>query len=452
MRKMVKKVFGTILAASLLLGSLSGAVLAEKTYPDAEKWGFETDWQLSNKSEDKHVSYNTTDTANILEGKRSLKITGDADIANVGVHTSYIPAAAGSGKTQYVTGKIKVDFEKESESKLVVAMLDGDVTVGSLDGARNVWSYTFGESCGWTDIRLESMSDPQGEKIMYIVIWLTGEGTVYADDFKLVEDDNMTKNSTFLPNPKYPNRVAGWNNVSSRGAWGTDWSYDSESGALKLEKTVDTVWLYTAAPYANKMEKGETYKVSLRFKADAANRDPGIYVLYSQPTNKESKLSAFGNKVTLTPVGTPVVNEFCDYVGYFTMPDNETHYGFGINGPGSKSTKSKSYYDNFYVEKEKTGAPFVVDESGNGTIEAGGTVTAKMHFAEKEAKNVQMVIAVYSTSGGAKVLESVNIENYAIEAGVPVDKEVSVTVPAGDKTYTAKAFCWDADDLLTPLP
>lgn len=453
MRKMVKKVFGTILAASLILGSLSGAVLAEKTYPDAEKWGFEEDWKMFSETTcilNDNIFYDTDS-----DGNRSLRIVGAAGKTNIGVYTSYKPVAEDAGITMYITGKIKTEGFKE-DSSLSVYLLDGAVTANALtNSARKVVTRTYTADRDWTEIYLDQTVKfkNSGATTMYVAILLTGEGTVYADDFALVHDESMTKNPNFVATGSanvtgtYP-----WIRVSAnRGSWGTEWAYDN--GALKSTDTGKWNLLYMVAPYSNKMVSGEIYKVSIRYKDEDGNT-PYVHVAYQQPTEAltSSNWNGIQNSVSLSLVeGSEDSNGFKQYVGYFTMPADKTHYGYilqGVAGVGKSE-----YYDDFYVEKDETSAPVAIDADADGVIEAGETVTAKMHFAEKEAKNVQMIIAVYSTSGGAKVLESVNIENYAIEASVPVDKEVSVTVPAGEgKTYTAKAFCWDADDMLTPLP
>ncbi len=456
MRKMFKKVFGTILAASLLCSSLSGVVLAEKTYTDADKWGFETDWTPYKDSiPEVDVIYNT-DKANVLQGDRSLKLIGNTS-STIGVLTTYNQLDAESGKTQYVIGKIKADLDEGST--LVVGLYNKQVTYEIGENTRKVVERTFSADCDWTDVYLDSSSfyTEDGEVLkMYVSIMLIGTGTVYADDFALVEDDNMTRNPEFIP--ASATSVQGWSTVSNRGAWGETWS--CEDGALKIVRTKDVEVLYMTAQYANKMQSGEIYKVSLRFKADLATRVPDVRVLYEKPTsNTATTLSSIATKLTLSPVGEVVADQYTDYVGYFMMPADKTHYGYIINGTGSKSAAKKtSYYDDFYVEKDKTSAPIVTD--ADGIIEAGETVTAKMHLAEKEEKNVQLIIAVYSKDGNATVFEAVNFADFAVGPEIENDYstngvgdiEVSVTVPDAEKEYTAKAFCWDADNKLTPLP
>lgn len=457
MRKMFKKVFGTILAASLLLGSLSGGVLAEKTYTDAEKWGFETDWTPYKDSiPEVDVIYNT-DKANVLQGERSLKLIGNAS-STVGVTTTYDQLETESGKTQYVIGKIKADLDEGST--LVVGLYNKQVTYEISGNSRKVAERKFTADCDWTDIYLDgsSLYIDNGEVVkMYVSIMLSGTGTVYADDFALVEDDNMTRNPEFIP--ASATSVQGWATQSGRGVWGRAWNY--EDGALKLVRTADVEWLYTAVPYANKMVSGEIYKVSIRYKADSTTNLPAIYVLYSAPDRTKYTLSHCGVKVTLSPVGEVVADQYTDYVGYFTLPADKTHYGYAIMGTVSKSAAKKtSYYDDFYVEKDKTSAPIVTDADADSTIEAGEIVTAKMHLAEKEEKNVHLIIAVYSKDGNATVFEAVNFADFAVGPEIENDYstngvgdiEVSVTVPDAEKEYTAKAFCWDADNRLTPLP
>lgn len=431
-KKMLKKVFGAFLAGCLFCGGLSGSVLAEKTYKDVEKWGFETNWTKS-YGNNNQVSY-VEDSNYVLQGNRALKLTCSATQDAVIVYNEFTELAEGSGKTQYVTGKIRAELQEGSTAR--VAMHSDKV-----NGNTILTSRVINASCDWTEIYLPQLS--KQNKIMYISITLSGEGTVYADDFKLVEDDNMTINPNFEPNltPNATNHVLGWNYKAARGNWGKSWHYDATYGALKFtdDTSLGYEYLYMSAPYANKLQIGEMYKISVCYKG--AKGAPSLYVSYTN-----SYLDGECAKIQFLPVGGPDADGFTRYVGYFTMPEGKQHYGFGILGEGSEA-----YYDDFYIEKDKTSAPVASDADGNGTISAGETVTAKMHFAEKAEKNVQLIIAVYSKIGDATRLDAVNIENFTVNGAQ--DISTSVTVPEEDgKTYFAKAFCWDKDSMLTPLP
>lgn len=440
MTTLLKKMAAICLALFTLLGvgvmaAEEPETITEETWLTDEKWGFETDagWSLCN---DMTSIWNETlflveDADAVLGGKKMLKLWADGgiDFYSAGVQTSF-PEGTEAGKTYAISGFLKAE-DMAIDSIVKIGFYNGAVTDN-----RKIEEYTYGENISdWTPFYF-SPTQKYGMDL-FIKISLEGAGTVYVDEVRPTKSDNLAVNGGF--DPIYvptidQNKVFGWTQVSGRGDWGTNWFYDETFGCMRHEKGTNT-WPYVWLPAAptNKMQGGETYKISLQFKTDATATPLFSVATGTVIEDKDENTVEEWFKVELKQSGDADKNGFSTYESYFTMPTGKTFLGYVIMGSGQVS-----YYDNLSIEKAKNEAPvFTYLGERCQAFWQGNTIEATATVLAEENESAWMLMVLRS----GKQMEMFEVTPVTLSQGI--NKVTGrIRVPKTTNGETLEAYCW----------
>lgn len=434
MRTLLKKTIASCLGLLMLtsmgmVAAEESGTITEETWLTDEKWGFETDadWSFCDGGIWGESIFLVEDENAVLGGKKMLKLWADGglDYYSAGVQTSF-PEGKEAGKTYAISGFLKTEG----------MAIDSVVRIGFYNGAvtenRKIEEYTYHENISeWTKFYFSPSQ--KYDMTLYIKISLEGAGTVYVDEVRPVKSEDLVINGGF--DPIYvptidENKVFGWTCVSGRGSWGTNWFYDEEFGCMRHEKGTNA-WPYIWLPSAptNKMQGGETYKISLQFKTDTTATP-----LFRVATGTEVKdNSEEWLEVILAPRGDADNNGFSTYEGYFKMPADMTHVGYVIIGTGQVS-----YYDNLSIEKAKNEAPvFTYLGEKCQAFWQGNTIEATATVLANEGENAWIIMVLRS----GKQMEMFEVTSVTLSEGI--NKVTGrIRVPKTADGESLEAYCW----------
>lgn len=449
---LAKRLFAIVISVLLLSSMGICAIAAEDTnaWLKDSKWGFEADSAtIEEEWERMHDGFYydsagetptlvvTKDAKDIRSGKQGLKLVADGiDFTKVAVQTDYRNGV--SGKTLAMVGYIKTENLSEDTNVIVeFASDDGFVNI------KHTITYTS-ELPEWTKFHYYPSGDGSWE---YMKIYINGSGTVYLDDVGPVVSDNLIKNPSFDLTPKEQNGeeafdIQGW--YAARGSWDETWKWNKLGGGSveKLENSVlqsmPAVW-QPVAPL-HKMQSGDVYKCSVKFRCADSTLKPTVVVLYT-PTVDGNIFSDMGY-LAFEKASDKDADGFVTYEATFTMPD-KTHYGFGVIGPYGATG---AIFDDLIVERlVAETATFSCRGDACTAFWPGNKITATSQIDANDGDSVTVLMALYNRKNNQLLGFSCEEKTFA-EAGLG-EASATLTVPKDSAADTLEAFVWRKGDL-----
>lgn len=288
------------------------------TAVDPEAWGFETnslggeddgkDWSIYEIARRSGTSYcgiantisiskgaatlvsiaDTGEAANVKDGAYAAKLVGNVNTVTngavtamsfVGIGKGYAQLSANSGKQHTIEGYMKItSLASDARVRLVMRKGHQKAETREISDAdllfmgSNTQGFTIGE---WLRVQFAVPTVQEYDSI-FLGLELVGEGTVYFDGFRLLEDTNLVTNGSFAIGKSnnlaanYQRTIYGWSAQQ-----GTDNSTDSYKYNYKYDPAYAcafhtggvgvTGYLYQNANAFNTMVHGKTYDISLAY-------------------------------------------------------------------------------------------------------------------------------------------------------------------------------------------
>lgn len=447
---LAKRLFAIVLSV-LLLSSMGICAIAAED-PNAwlkdSKWGFEaesetikTEWEEAEEGAFHDTTvFVTSETKGVRSGSQGLKLVADGiDFFKVGVKTKFQNGV--SGKTLAMVGYIKTENLKEGAKVIVQFASDADF-------ANVKHTITYASALNdWTKFHYYPSGDGSVEYMKIYIDALSGSGTVYVDDVRPVVSDNLIKNPSFDLTPKEKNGeeafdIQGW--YAARGAWDETWKWNKLGGGSveKLENSVlqsmPAVW--QPVEPLHKMQNGDVYKCSIKFKCADSALKPSVGVLYT-PTQNNNIFSDM-NYLAFEKASDADADGFVTYEATFTMPD-KTHYGFAIIGPYKETG---AIYDDLIVERFVADvAEFSCRGEACAAFWPGNKIVATSQIDANVGDSVTVLMALYNREKN-QLLGFSSEEKTFTEAGLG-EASATLTVPKDSAADTLEAFVWRKGDL-----
>lgn len=448
---LAKRIFAIVISALLLSSMGICAIAADDTnnaWLKDSKWGFEADTETI-KAEWEEATVTDTDSfyedsvfitseaKGVRSGRQGLKLVADGiDFIKVGVKTEFQNGV--SGKTLAMEGFIKTENLTGDAKVIVQFASDADFA-----NVKHTITYTS-ELTEWTKFQYYPSGDGTPE---YMRIAINGSGTVYVDDVGPRTSDSLIKNPSFDLTPKGQNGeeafdIQGW--YAARGAWDETWKWNKLGGGSveKLEnsalQSMPAVW--QPVEPIHKMQNGDVYKCSVKFKCADSTLKPSVGVLYT-PTENNNIFSDM-NYLAFEKASDADADGFVTYEATFTMPD-KTHYGFALIGPYGATG---AIYDDLIVERFVADvAEFSCRGEACAAFWPGNKIVATSQIDANVGDSVTVLMALYNRENN-QLLGFSSEEKTFTEAGLG-EASATLMVPKDTMADTLEAYVWRKGDM-----
>lgn len=454
--KTLKRV--SALALALFICMSMGAWAAELAVSETD-WGFETGpnnnystWSANYVGSEKigmpyvNRAY-SENQENVHGGTRSLRLMNDGTnpemtetsvyavaprLKAFGTNTSIVVPA---NTRVLLEGFIKV-AELEEGAKAEVLWYYGRIaqnksTVLSITEANNTWQKFSYKPAWWA---MNSYKD------CYLVLSLTGKGTVYFDDIFCGLTDNTCVNGDFEMGAATA-APENWNVYQIRGSgaqWGSHFLMQEGTHNRYISvKTINNKLGYIFQQVS--LQAGARYKLTFRQKAFQGGNEIN------------------GKKLPLIAIGTVKNNDWYVAKTFFThtltgkdaegwnlyestcvLPEtiDFTPNLFIVNGGGDAGW-DEMYFDDVKLSIDST--PVLVK------AEDGKSVTAMSHVVALADRPSTLFVGAYrkDTNGNLCLVNLSSVSTVAVAAGETQKLEKSITLPDYGNEYVVRAFLWD---------